>query len=109
MSVYFSIRQIRQANEDAGYHFFEPSTMRFFDSRVASKQVYPKATGGSYFITSERFDWNSPRLYTIRECSENGHISTIGGFQAYSTVEAAEHAAERLAGKNRGPCPECGH
>ena len=90
---YFTIAQIKRANADAGHHFFERSTMRFFDSRIASRHPI----GGRYFVTSERFSLAYPRLYTVRECGENGHVNTVGKFQAYITVEAAKRAAEQLA------------
>lgn len=88
---YTHISQIKRANELAKQYFFEPATMRFFRSRVA-----PGVYGGRYFITSEQFDANSPRLYTIREVAPNGHIETVGEFQQYETLDKAKRAVRKL-------------
>lgn len=92
MTRYENIRQIEYANTSAGQYFFSPSTMRFFRSKVASRTVI----NGRYFITSEQFDDDSPRLYTIRRANDDGTISTIGEFQQYETVTAAKAAAANL-------------
>jgi len=88
---YRDVHEIKQANRAAGYHFFEPSTMRFFRSRVGDT-VY----GGRYFVTSEQFDWSSPRLYTVRVANDDRTIDDVGGFQAYPTHTAAVRAIRRL-------------
>ncbi len=82
-TTFQNMRQIEYANTSAGHHFFSPSTMRFFRSKVASRNVI----NGRYFITSEQFDTSSPRLYTIRR---------VGEFQQYGSVEAAQRAASNL-------------
>jgi hypothetical protein len=95
---YASISEIKAANASIGAHFFEPATMRFFNSKIASRTVY----GGHYFITSERFEgshsgsYDAPRLYTLRACY-NGAIDTVGDFQQYKTLEEAKAAAKALA------------
>ena len=83
---------IRAENARIGHHFFSRDTLRFFDSRI------PRATvdGSRYFVTSERFDYSSPRLYTVRYANTDGSIDTIGKFQGYSTRAAAVAAARRL-------------
>ncbi len=90
-----SIDAIKAANERAGHYFFERSSMRFFNSKVASQTVIH----GCYFITSEQFcdgSYVAPRKYTIRQVNEQGHVSTVGDFQAYATVEEAKVAARLL-------------
>ncbi len=91
---YTSIREIEAANTAAGYHFFEPATLRFFRSKV-----YPEVYGqrGTYFVTSEQFDARSPRLYTIRTIDWECRISTVGEFQQYPTLRAARKAAAEVA------------
>lgn len=84
---YSSVSEIKLANRRAGQHFFDADTMRFFRSRVGDK-VY----GGRYFITSEQFDDEAPRLYTIREAMPNGHIEDASEFQAYRTRAQAQAA-----------------
>lgn len=78
-------------------HFFDKSAMRFFNSRLSDggysngKEVY--------FVTSERFDSNSPRLYTIRKLTlKTGSIDTVE-FQQYKTKKTAEKYARILAEK----------
>jgi hypothetical protein len=88
--MYYTIKQIEEANRAAGQHFFAPDTMRFFNSRVLSG-VY----GGRYFVTSEKGP-DGVRAYTVRECLENGHVETVGEFQEYATPRAAIRAAEQM-------------
>lgn len=84
--------QVRRAHQ--GY-WFSPGARRFFRSRV-SRNVW----GGRYFISSEQFQepngtlW--PRLYTIREASPTGDISTVGAFQAYRSRREALREIHRL-------------
>ena len=87
-----TIRQIQYHNALTGHHFFEPSSMRFFNSRIHS-DVY----GGCIFVTSERSGWNAPRLYTVRKIEEDGGITTIGGFQAFRSRYAAHAYARETA------------
>ena len=91
MTTYYTVDDIRSANSVRGYHFFDKDAMRFFDSRL-SEEVY----GGKYFITSERFDSRSPRLYTIRMVNDDASIDTIGEFQQYETLAKAKSAVKYL-------------
>ena len=86
-------------NKGAGLYYFERDTMRFFNSRV-SENVYVGATGW-YFVTSERFDHKSPRLYSVRKMLPDGSVTTIGKFQEFATLELALGEAKRLAKKER--------
>ena len=89
---FYTVKQVEQLHTQTGRHFFDPSIRRFFNSRVGSR-VYR----GQYFITSERFDKDHPRLYTIRRAHEDGRISTVGEFQAYTSARAARRAIEQLS------------
>jgi hypothetical protein len=89
---YFTMKAIKEANKEAGQHFFDRSTMRFFKSKIASR----RPLGGRFFITSEQQEWNSPRKYTVREALENGSIKTVGSFQGYWSVEEAKQAIKAL-------------
>jgi hypothetical protein len=82
------------ANEAAGMFFFTPDTMSFFDSKVEG--FYP-SPDGAYFTTSEQFDDQSPRLWTVRHITDNGKTDTIGEFQEYTTPTAANVIAAGLA------------
>ena len=91
-----NISEVKQANQRAGYYFFERATMRFFKSRVA-RSCYATKDGGAYFVTSEQFDHTTPRLYTVRYAKPDGDIDTVGEFQAYRTVNEARITARKLA------------
>lgn len=85
--------EIARANSQAGQHFFEADTMRFFRSRVL-EPVY----GGRFFVTSEKNDgpgYEYPRLYTVREFMPDGSIESLGEFQEYGTAAQARAAIRR--------------
>lgn len=73
---------VRRANRNIGHHWFDPSTIRCFRSRV-SERLY----AGAYFVSSERCPY--VRRYTVREANADGSISTVGDFQQYRTRAAA--------------------
>ena len=83
------IDYIKAKAEQAGNHFFDKGTMRFFNSHILPT-VY-KHDGKYRFITSEQFDDNAPRLYTIREWDPSVEfcIDTVGEFQQYATRREA--------------------
>jgi len=92
MQFFFNTGQVKAASKAAGSHWFEPSTMRFFKSRVLSV-VY----GGRFFVTSEQGP-NGVRAYSVREASEDGSsISTVGEFQGWATAPQAKREAKRLS------------
>jgi hypothetical protein len=102
-----TIDTIIQINKDKGYFFFDPQTMRFFNSRVL-ETVY-EGPGGVYFITSEkqpttRFAFQNlihPRRYTVRSFNpETGDVNTTGPFNTLTKARAATLAKKAAAGKN---------
>lgn len=90
-----TLQQIMAANAQAGRHFFERDTLRFFKSRV-SDRTYPAADGRTFFVTSERHR-NDPRRYTVRVTRDGADIDTVGGFQAYRDARTAHAAAAYFA------------
>lgn len=97
-----SLAEIRAHNESAGYHFFDTSSMRYFDSRVHTLRRYKKrislssdgiVVGGKYFITSEQFHGSnghrSPRMFTVRVITPDANIETIGTFNEIKTIQEA--------------------
>jgi hypothetical protein len=110
-SVIYSIDDLRKAADDLGSHYFEPETMRFFNSRVLEGIYRPSIAESprcGLFITSERFE-SDPRRYSIRRftithATRSGdgmpvdviEFDTIGGFQAYGTAETAKRHARKL-------------
>ena len=83
--------EVRRAHREIGGHFFDPASTRFFNSRVGSI-LYD----GRFFITSEKFDDDSLRLYTIRIAESDGHIGTVGDFQGFRTAAQAVAAIHRI-------------
>jgi hypothetical protein len=65
--------------------------MRFFNTRLESGLI-----GGKYFITSERYDENRPRRYSVRRADPDGTIDTVGEFQEYLTKDDARDAITAL-------------
>jgi hypothetical protein len=95
-----TMAQARNANEQAGYHFFEPATVRFFGSRLP--QTVIPVPNGALFVTSEQRPAGygepvQPRLFTIRFIHDNGRTETIGAFQGWQTREGATRIARRMA------------
>ena len=83
---------VKCLNREKGQFFFSPSTIRFFNSRVASPLFNNK-----YFVTSEKFDAGSPRKYTIRKFDRRtGKIGTEGEFQEYPDRASAIREAKTL-------------
>lgn len=87
---FITIEQVKEANRQEGYHFFDASTMKFFQSRVGDT-LYD----GRYFVTSERDD-RGPRRYTIREILPSGNIVTVGKEGQYDSGTQARRAIAKL-------------
>ena len=88
----FTIADVRESNRVAGFHWFDASTMRFFNSRVSS-QTYPCADGTCIFVSSERMNADSPRRFTVRRCELDGSITDVSAFQEFDNRESAHRAA----------------
>ena len=86
-----TLAEVKQKNNEAGFYFFEPETMRFFGSRVESS-LYKNNT----FVTSEYSGFDrKTRAYTVRLFNEKTcNIDDVGGFGAYRTLAAAKEAAQ---------------
>ena len=77
-------------------YWFSKDTMRFFQSRISQNVYYGKDL--LFFVSSERQNYDTPRLYTVRAYDpKNDRIQTVGEFQGYKTSGGANKAAERLA------------
>lgn len=88
---YHSIESMKKDNDAKGFHFFAKDTMRFFRSRVA-----PGVVHGRVFITSEQFDYQSPRLYTVRALKNDGSTADLSGFQRFDTLRQARAYVRKL-------------
>ena len=87
MTNFQTMAQVKAANKAIGNHWFERSTMRFFNSRIESGLLR-----GRFFITSERRELDFPKRYTVREVLADGDIKTVGEFQGYTDLELARIA-----------------
>lgn len=88
---FHTIEMMKRASWDAGYHFFDKEAMRFFRSRIA-----PGVVHGRVFITSEQFDYASPRLYTVRALKDDGSTADLSGFQRFDTLRQARAYVRKL-------------
>lgn len=91
-----SMTELKQLNAANGMCFFDPPTMKFFNSRVY-ESVFAGKTHW-FFVTSEKYG-ESPRKYTVRAMDVNGDVETPKGeeFQAHKTLRDAVKQAEKLA------------
>jgi len=89
------IRTIKQQHRDAGGHFFDTQSMRFFNSRIGG--IVKSDLKYIYFVTSEQFDDNSPRLYTARMFDKKTHmIEDASEFQQFKTSTQAKKFINQL-------------
>jgi hypothetical protein len=80
-----NMKEAKAISKANGGHFFDAQAMRFFNSKIESELI-----DGKFFITSERYDMDSPKLYTIRQISETGQIlDDLGDFQEFDTLHGA--------------------
>jgi hypothetical protein len=85
---------MKQRNRDAGFHFFDRETLRFFGSHVLP-YTWARKDGTTFFVTSEqRPDSEDPRRFTVRVFNpRTGTVSTHGRFQQHATRAEAFIAA----------------
>lgn len=77
-------------------YWFSKDTMKFFQSRIGQNVYYGKDL--LFFVSSERQNYDTPRLYTVRAYDpKHDRVQTVGEFQGYKTSGGANGAAERLA------------
>jgi hypothetical protein len=93
-----TLNDVKRRSAEAGSHFFDRASMRFFDSRVSAR-IHPSANG-AFFVTSERYE-SDPRRYTVRYITVRGFIRTVGDFQAYASALEAHREAGCLAALTR--------
>lgn len=92
---------IKQRNREASGHFFDPASMRFFRSKLHGNGL-ESVSGNVYFITSEQFDAQAPRRYTVRVMFPNGKIESASEFQHYATLKEATASRNRKADEDSG-------
>jgi len=86
---------VRANGNSSQHHFFDAGATRFFRSRYPQTGIVKD--NKAYFVTSEQFDYNSPRLYTLRVCDmATGIVDTVGEFQQYRTSRQAQAAIKTV-------------
>lgn len=81
--MFNSLSELKEANKEAGFHFFSPDTMRFFASRIEST-LYKNQC----FITSEKKCFEDyTRVYSVRKANSDASITTVD-----SQIESIEEA-----------------
>ena len=88
--------EIEYQNRNPEGHFFDPQTMRFFQSRIqhSTTETHDRDI---YFITSERCGYgDNPRLYTPRRLKADGNIDTIGEFNTLTLHQAKKLLKETI-------------
>lgn len=84
-TIDFSV--VKRANENGGQCFFTAGATRFFRSRYPT-QAY-KSGNIAFFVTSEQFESDTPRYYTIRWCNlTTGVVETYGEFNQLTRGQA---------------------
>lgn len=85
-------------------NWFGESETRFFGSRYARTGY--RVGDHAYFLSSERFDSRTPRLYTIRYMLwETGEVLTVGEFQQHTTWKRAHQSMMRLIHREENSVP----
>ena len=96
MPYFWRMYQLETYHDITGHYFFTNENKRFFSSRIQTTPPYC----GRVFVTSEKFDWKTPRYYTVRCIRPCGGIDTIGEFQGFDTRQSAHRFAEKYAKEN---------
>lgn len=85
--MFKDLAEFKKAHKAQGGHFFDPSAMRFFNSKIESGLLGKE--GRQVFITSERYDLNRPKKYTIRHAMPSGEVQDVSDFGNFNTLEEA--------------------
>lgn len=99
---YTNIAEIKKANADAGFYWFSPGTLRFFDGRVESR-VYDDGKGHRLWVDSIQDHGRSrpcPREYKIAQFDvDDADITrpeTPGTGTWRTAAEAEQYLTENL-------------
>lgn len=97
-----SMAGVRAAFRAAGSYWFTHGSMRFFNTKIESSLI-----GGRYFITSERYETDEPKLFNVRMIVRDTEdatlsIETVGEHMTYTTKQQAMNALEEYRKANNG-------
>ena len=96
-----SIPAVKAAFSAAGSHWFSKGAMQWFNSKIESSLI-----GGRYFITSERYESDSEKLFNVRKVVRDMNstpsldIETVGEHMTYKTKQEAMQALEEYRKAN---------
>ncbi len=91
-------RTVIQAHYQGHGHWFDAGTMRFFNSAIEPVAYRTDDGTKAYFVSSEQYDFESPRRYSVRVYDFETHdIDTVGEFQQFATKDEATTIAQSLA------------
>ena len=79
-----NLDQVKKKNKACGQSWFHPDAIRFFGTILETELIDDR-----FFVTSERYNEDDPKAYTVRKVNPDGCIETIGTFQEHSTLEQA--------------------
>ncbi len=93
MKEFKSTKEIKKFHEGNNKKFFDPDTLRWFNSRILHGVVH-----GRIFFTSERDSYrdSNPRRYTVRMILQDRSIISLGGFDGFATNYEARKWAKAL-------------
>lgn len=90
-----AIQKIADANCRAGFKWFAPASMDFFQSEIYEPGYITNDGSSAFFVSSEKQD-GSDRGFTIRKCDmQTGRICSYSHFMQYGTEREARIAAMR--------------
>ena len=85
-----TIAEIASANTSAGWHWFSPDSLQFFNCRLRDDWVLP-IPGGALFVSSEKLE-GEDRRYSVRRAWVDGQVDTVGDFLGHASVSEAKAA-----------------
>ena len=71
-------------------HWFDKVSMRFFSSRISWASLTKVSHNTWFFVSSEQFDYRSPRKYSVHSITVYGDIGDVSEFQQFDTLAQAK-------------------
>lgn len=95
----YSTNEIARLNREAGGHWFDPDTLRFFSSIIMPKVFHGPC--GVFFVSSERISESGDRSYSVRRfVPESAAVESTD--ERHDSRAAAYCAARRMAAGDTG-------
>jgi len=88
----FSHININQVKYRHSGNWFDKSALRFFDSVLCDTVFYIKNSGEGYFVSSEKCDSKTPRMFTVRKVNDLSgkcEVITDSDFQQFKHTDEA--------------------